>query len=206
MMTSNAIIGYLNHLNDITLGDFVIEDTYVFDESLDFAARAIQYVTRQGAYEKVEGTVPDTWVIMIWSRGSLDTSVVNNRTQTITVPDLTETDRLEGYSNYRMASLPVTCKFVTNSIELAEDIEEYLFVLADEYASYAFTAPRFGDFRAAALTDANVEFEKEDTESYGSITAVTLNASISFPVILPVIAATDIQEFVTTVQEMPLSG
>ena len=195
MMTSNAILGFLDHVKSTTLSVFPIENIYVYDDSLDFGERAIQYITRAGPYEKLETTVPTEWVIIIWNRGSLIKSDTNGRPMEITIMHDTE-DRLDGISKFRMADLDVTMKFVTNSIELAEEIEEYLHVLAEESISFGFTDDILGDFSASAKPGATTDFEKESTEQYGSITSITLNAEIVFPVILPLREEKDIQTII----------
>jgi len=191
-MTTNAILGFLDYLNTKSLTIFPIDTFYVYDESLDFAERAIQYITRKGPYSKLEGVVPEKWVILIWNRGSLIKSPTNGRAMDISIPS--EVDgRIAGISKFRMADLDITCKFVTNSIEMAEDMEEYLHVLAEESISFGFNNPIFGDFRASASPGATTDFEKETTSEYGSVSSVTLNASISFPVVLPLQNVKDIQ-------------
>ncbi len=192
-MTSNAILGYLNYIKNNSLPIFPIEPMFVYDESLDFSERAIQYITRKGPYAKIEGAVPDKWVILIWSRGSLIKSPTNGRPMEISLPSADDSETLVGISKFRMADLDVTIKLVTNSIEMAEDIEEYLHVLSEETVSFGFTDSIFGDFRASGSPGATTEFEKETTAEFGSVSSVTLNASISFPVILPTREVKDIR-------------
>jgi len=197
MMTTNAILGYLTYVSTTTLSKFTIENIYVYDESLNFTERAIQYITRSGPFAKIEGEVPETWVILIWSRGSLVKSDINGRPMTVSIG---LENSINGESKFRMADLDVTLKYVTNSIELAEDIEEYLHVLAEENVSFPFSDVNFGDFRASAKPGATTEFEKEETASNGSVSSVTLNATITYPIILPKQEVKDIRVINHTVQ------
>lgn len=191
MTTSNVILSYLNHVKDGPLAGFPIENIFVFDESMDFSERAVQYITRKGPYQKLEGTPPDAWVIIIWNRGSLTTSDLN-RAMMVTVAREDDPDRLEGEAKFRMAKLTVDMKFITNSIELAETMEEYLHVLSGEPISFEFSLPRFGTFRASADGETSTEFEKQEISEYGSLTSVSLSTTLNYPIILPVNVVPDI--------------
>jgi hypothetical protein len=75
---------------------------------------------------------------------------------------------------------------------MAEDIEEFLFVLSEEYVSFDFSDEQFGEFSGSSK-GSSTEFEKETTDGYGSVSSVTLNATITYPVILPAIERKDIR-------------
>jgi hypothetical protein len=185
MMTSDAILGYLDFMRTEMLSVFPIENIYVFDESLDFTERAIQYITRAGPYEKIEAKDANDWVIIIWKRDSLVSSAINGRPMEISIGSEADETIIDSESKFRMAELGISIKLVTNNIELAEDIEEYLHVLTEEYVSYEFENTMFGKFMGTAMPGGTTEFEKEDTNSYGSVTSVSFVANLTYPIILP---------------------
>lgn len=186
MNVSAAILGYLNFIKDQTLSHFDILDVFVFDESLDFRGRASQYIAREGVFQKEEGTPPKDWIFIIWNRGSLSTNdTSHNRVLNVTLPEISGGEYIDSISTMRMATLSLELKIVTNNIELAEEIEEWLHVLSGELVSFeADYGEPFGIINCSSQAETSTTFEKEDINEVGSTMAIGLQADISFPIIL----------------------
>ena len=184
MISSYAIGGLLDHIKNELLEDFPIVDQYVFDESGDWGERAIQYITREGVFAKAEGKIPDKWVLLVWNRDSLIEGQVHSRRLTASSFMTTAGTEL-GASQVRMGSLPVSVSIVCSDIEMAEWIEEYLFVLAGETISFEIDIPEFGKFSVSAEAVLDATFEKLALENHGSATKIEKTFTINFPVILP---------------------
>lgn len=201
-MTSNAILSTLSYIKDNILTGFPVQNTFIYDEDLDFARRAKEFIAREGIFEKYEATVPNEWVLIIWNRGSLAKNSVQPRSFQTEV-DFTTDGGLLGVVDSRLAEVPVTMRIVTNNIEMAENLEEYLMVHLGERLSYESSNALFGDFRAACQVGVDTDFVKETLENYGSLTAIEFSVVINFPVLLPDITELKrIESINTTIWEM----
>ena len=185
MNVSKAITGFLYHIKDNTLSHFDLLDVFVYDEGLDFRGRASQYIAREGIFQQIEGQTPNDWAFIIWNRGGLtsnDTS--HNRILEVSLGQV-DRDIIDSTVTMRMAKVDVEIKIVTNNIELAENIEEWLHVLSGE--TVVFTADYgtpFDDMECSAEPDASTSFDKEDLNEVGSVISIGLSSTISFPVFL----------------------
>jgi len=187
MNVSSAVVGYLDYMKDVILESFDILDTYVYDENLDFRGRASQFIAREGVFQKLEGEQPKDWVFIIWNRGSLVTNdTSHNRVMKISVGTVNK-NLVDSESVMRMAKLDVEMKIVTNNIDIAERIEEWLHVLSGETVTFeADYGSELGVMKCSVDADTTTSFEKEDLAEVGSTMSIGLQATISFPVILGV--------------------
>jgi len=185
MNVSSAIIGYLNHIRLETLSEFTILDNYIYDESLDFRGRASQFIAREDVFQKLEGKAPKDWIFIIWNRGSLITNdTSHNRPLRVTVGTI-DPKKIDSECKVRMGKIDVEMKIVTNNIEIAERIEEWLHVLAGESVVYeADYGTELGVMKCSIDSEASTSFEKEDLAEVGSTISIGLQATISFPVII----------------------
>lgn len=183
MQTSMVIESLLNHIKNSTLGEFTIEPNFVFDDSLDFRERAVQYITRNGVFEKVEGEVPSEWSIFIWTR-----SPIVSTDQVLRPHKAPYIDILSGASygrySHRLAQVDISCKIVSNSIELSETIEEHMFVLGGESVTFDVDYGELGVFTCSAVASASTNFEVTSLESNGTIVAVSFDVSITYPLLI----------------------
>ena len=136
MNVSVAITGFLNHIKEETLNHFDILDIFVYDENLDFRGRASQYISREGIFQQIEGGTPNDWIFIIWNRGSLMTNdTSHNRIVSVTL-DSANLGEIDSDVIMRMAKVDIELKIVTNNIDIAENIEEWLHVLSGESVSF----------------------------------------------------------------------
>lgn len=184
MITTYAIGGFLDYMKTIICGQFPVIDQYVYDENGDFNSRAIQYITRDGIFSKLEGQVPESWVMFIWNRESITEGQVHSRRMTFSSSLNDGTENL-GVSQVRMGGLPVTLSIICSNIEMAEYIEEYLFVLAGETIVFDIDVPDFGTFSLSTEVTLGSNFEKLQLENYGSATKIEKTFTINYPIILP---------------------
>jgi hypothetical protein len=184
---SNAVVGYLNRIKDGILAHFDVLDTFIYDESLDFRGRASQYLARESVFQKLEGETPKDWVFIIWNRGSISESGLNNRVQEIQYesPDAGYPGHADSTVLYRLASIDIELKIVTNNISIAEYIEEYLYVLVGELATFDADYGEYGIWKCAATPAKTTSFEKEDINELGPVIGVGLSTALEFPVLLP---------------------
>lgn len=185
MNVSKAISGFLSHIKDNTLSHFDLLDVFVYDEGLDFRGRASQYIAREGVFQQMEGSSPNDWVFIIWNRSGLtsnDTS--HNRILEVTIGQI-DPNIIDTSVTMRMAKVDVEIKVVTNNIELAENIEEWLHVLNGETIAFSadYGAP-FDVMECSAEADSTTSFDKEDLNEVGSVISIGLSSTISFPVFL----------------------
>lgn len=186
MNTSRAIIGLLDTVRNTTLKHFDVLDTYIYDESLDFRGRASQYIAREDVFQQLEGTPPKDWIFIIWNRSSLMSSNYNNRPLGITVNSLdNDAPHADSTTNMRMASLDVEMKIVTNNIEIAETIEEHLYVNTGEFVVYEADYGSLGKITCSAQPDTDTSWEKEDINEVGPVIGIGITININFPVIMP---------------------
>lgn len=186
MVTSKVISGFLDHIRLETLPEFAIENFYVYDDSLDFAERAVQYVARTGAYQKLEGKPPETWAIIIWSRGSITApDQFQRRNRQVPLSTTKDLENLDMIIDERMGLIEVNFKVVTNNMEYAETIEEYLYVRNGESVVVEIDyGDELGKFMVGANTQSSTTFEAAPLESSGTVIAVGCNLSISYPIFL----------------------
>jgi len=184
MISSYAIVGLLDHVKNNLLKDFPVIDQFVFDENGDWGNRAIQYITREGVFAKYEGKIQDKWVLLIWNRESITEGQIHSRR--ITTSSFLEGEGGDlGVSEARMGSLPVNVSIICSDIEMAEWIEEYLFVLAGESIKYDIDIPDFGNISVSAEHALDSSFEKLTLENNGSATKIEKTFILNYPIILP---------------------
>jgi len=184
MNVNSAIGGLLSHIKDVTLSSFSILDMFIYDEQLDFSRRAKQYITRESVFQQVEGGTQNDWVFIIWNRGDLQTnSTSHNRPLSVSVGTI-DPNLIDSEVKMRMASMEIEMKIITNNIDLAERIEEYLHVECGETTTYQADYGVLGIMECSADAESSTSFEKEEIESHGSVISVGLNSTISFPVFL----------------------
>jgi hypothetical protein len=185
MHVSSAITGFLNYVKDVTLDHFEIIDIFVYDENLDFRGRASQFIAREGIFQKFEGEDPKDWIFIIWNRGSLqpnDTS--HSRIMDVTM-GLNDSDVIDSEVRMRMVKLDIELKIVTNNIDIAETLEEWLHIRSGELLTFsADYGTEFGIMECSAEADMSTTFEKEDINELGSLMSVGTTATISFPIFL----------------------
>jgi len=199
MQTSMVIEGLLGHIKDTTLGDFNILETFVFDDSLDFRARAIQYLTREGIFQTLESETPDEWSLFIWTRSPLTNPQQVIRSNKITYSD--NKDKMsDGTFDHRLAQIDISCKLVSNSIELSETIEEYLFVYGGEHIKFSVDyGGVIGIVECSAEAQASTNFETEDLDGNGTVVAVSLDMSITYPVLIHKKSGSNIEKITSDV-------
>ena len=185
MNVSAAILGFLNHVKDVTLEPFEILDVFVYDENLDFRGRASQYIAREGIFQKLEGRPPKDWIFIIWNRGSLSTnSSSHNRILDVSL-GINDPDVIDAEVRMRMAMIDVELKIVTNNIDIAENIEEWLHVMSGELLTFdADYGDPLGIMDCSIDADTTTTFEKEDLNEVGSLMSVGITGVISFPIFL----------------------
>lgn len=185
MNTSKAIIGLLDKIRTTTLQHFEVLDAYIYDETLDFRGRASQYIARQDVFQQLEGKPPKNWVFMIWNRSSLMNSNYNNRPMEITIDSTGVGTHADSTTNMRMASLDIELKIVTNNIEIAETIEEHLYVNTGEFVVFEADYGEHGIITCSAQPDTTTSFEKEDIQEVGPVIGIGTTININYPVIMP---------------------
>ncbi len=184
MQTSMVIEGLLNHIKNTVLTEFNIIETFVFDDSLDFRERAVQYLSREGVFQSLEAETPDQWSIFIWTRSPLVNPATVVRPHKVSYSD--NFDKVSnGEFDHRLAQIDITCKLVSNSIELAETMEEYLFVYGGEHIDFVVDYGNvIGNIRCSAEAQASTNFEAEDLNGNGTVVAVSMDISITYPVLI----------------------
>jgi len=185
MVTSKIIGSYLGFLKDNLLSNFSVEPTFVYDESLDFRQRAVQYVTRSGIFQADEGSLPNNWSIIVWSRGSLETPPVAGRLHNNIAYYNSGSSILNGEYKGKLAQCIVSCKVVTNRIETAETIEELLFVQGSETVSFKTDyGENIGLIDCSAAPMVVTDFQSEDLEGNGTIVAISFDVTLFFPIFI----------------------
>lgn len=188
MNVSYVIQGLLDKVRTETLSHFTVLDSYIYDENLDFRGRASQWLAREGIFQKYEGEIPNDWVFIIWNRSSIQNSNYNNRPMQMKVATPNSPDgKADAISTYRSASINVGFKIVTNNMNIAETIEEHLYVNTGELTTFAASYEVFGvDVECSASPDTTTTFEKEDLNELGPVIGVGVDIVVEFPVIMPV--------------------
>ena len=182
MQTSMVIESLLDYVSENILSEFEILKPYVFDDSLNFRERAVQYLTRKGVFQTLEGETPDTWTMFIWTRSPLTPPPASQRYHSVPFA-LNPQDTLIGEYEQRTAQIDITCKMVCNNIEQAETMEEHMFVKGGDRISFEvdYGAP-LGKMRCSAEALASTNFEVEDLDGNGTVVAVSMDLSIYYPV------------------------
>jgi len=186
MNTSCAILGLLDKVRTTTLKHFQVLDTYIYDENLDFRGRASQYYAREGVFSQIEGVPPNDWIFIIWNRSSISASNFNNRPISATANSFgLNSGNPDSKTTFRMASLDVGFKIVTNNIEISETIEEHLYVNAGEFVVFEADYGSLGTFTCSSQSDKTVSWDKEDINEVGPVMGVGIYLNINYPVIMP---------------------
>lgn len=207
MVTTKVITGLLNHVKDVTLSQFSIENYFVYDPNLDFSERAKQYISRQGIFQTLEGEVPDTWAIIVWSRSGIEKPPQTMRQHRVPLSSTNDLQNLDSESEMRVGQISIDFKIITNNMEYAEDIEETLYVRAGESIDFeADYGATFGLHRCASEAEAPTSFETVDIESHGSVTAVATTFNVSYPVYLPVTSAKNILDIIEDIHSYNENG
>jgi len=184
MQTSMVIEGLLEHVKDTILREFTIIPTFVFDDSLDFRERAVQYLAREGVFQTLEGETPSEWALFIWTRSPIVTPSQVIRPHQVPYSN-TMNDVLHGEFNHRLAQVDITCKIVSNSIEMSETMEEHMFVHGGERIDFVVDyGGVLGKIQCAAEAQASTNFEAEDLDGNGTVVAVSMDISLTYPVLI----------------------
>ena len=194
MTVSYAIEGYLNFLKDTVLGDFsdIVLSGFVYDESMDFNARASSFIRKQAEFQKEEGSPITDWAFIVWNRGDIGSSFTS-RPQKISIATNND-DVIDATATMKMGTIEVQVKVYTNNVEIGEHIEEYLHVLSGEMVSFEANYIAFGEImKCSADPSTSTTFEKEELAEVGSTIGIGLSTTIHFPVIVRQRSATRIE-------------
>lgn len=185
MNVSYAIEGYLTHIQTTILADFsdMMLSGFVYDESMDFQARASSFIRKQPEFQKLEGQVINDWAFLVWSRGDLNMGH-QGRPLTVSISSNND-DVIDTTAIMRMATIDVPIKIYTNNVERAETIEEYFHVMTGELTHFEADYGAHGIMKCSVTPDTSTTFEKEELENVGSTIGIGLTATLHFPVILP---------------------
>ena len=185
MNVTYAIQGYLDHVQNTLLADFsdIMLSGFVYDESMDFAARASSFIRKQPEFQKVEGQAPNDWAFLVWSRGDLN---MGPQGRPLQISIASNNDGIiDTTAKMRMATMDVQIKIYTNNVEKGEDIEEYFHVMSGEFARFNADYGSLGIMQCSIHPDTSTTFEKEELEQVGSTIGIGLGGVLHFPVILP---------------------
>jgi hypothetical protein len=98
---------------------------------------------------------------------------------------LNDPEVIDSEVRMRMAKLDIELKIVTNNIDIAETLEEWLHIRTGELLTFsADYGTEFGIMECSAEADMSTTFEKEDINELGSLMSVGTAATISFPIFL----------------------
>ena len=181
MTVSYAIEGYLNFIKDSVLSDFsdIVLSGFVYDESLEFNARASSFIRKQIEFQKAEGTPVTDWAFIVWNRSNLGASFTS-RPQVVTI-DTTDDDIPDSKATMKMGTLEIELKVFTNNVEVGEYIEEYLHVLSGELVSFEANYVEYGEtMRCSADPTSATTFEKEELAEVGSTIGIGITSTIHY--------------------------
>lgn len=180
MITSKIIYDYLVDIRtQLYNQDIPILDEIKYDPNTTFDPALRKILVDQDLSFKTTENV-DNIVGMLWSREPIQKGTAISRKFNAyinSIPPTYLTDKFKA----TLVELPLTIALISSSADYLEEIEEY-FLTSDIYNKITVTiSPEIGNIDVAVKDFVVNSLTAEDTNTYGSIMAISITSTLSYP-------------------------